>query len=113
MDPLFLEVVNLWYVLIVLKVVAQLISGFNQIGCFSVLLIDAETSQLFKASYYNMEWNYFLKLLLSIIIRLRDVIVKVMFFLAKSRLRISEQIDLTISSDISAFSFTLYILSTS
>jgi len=51
------------------------------------------------------------KYLLSIIILLREVIVKVIFFLAKSRLLISEQMDLTISSDTSAFYLTLWILS--
>lgn len=41
------------------------------------------------------------------IILFNDVIVKVIFFLAKSRLLISEQMDLTISSETSAFFFTL------
>jgi hypothetical protein len=47
------------------------------------------------------------------IILLREVMENVIFFLARSRFLISAQIDLTISSDISAFSFTLEILSIS
>ena len=48
MVSLLLQVVYLWYVLILLEVLAELISRIYQAGCLSVLLLNAEASQLFK-----------------------------------------------------------------
>ena len=108
MFSFFFEIINLGDIFVIFKVIAKLIGCFNQVSCFFVLFLSAKLSQLFDPSYYILKNpNY----ILSIIILLREVIEKVMFFLAISRFLMSEHMDLTISSDIVAFCLTLYILS--
>ena len=78
MIPLLVQVMNLWDASIVLKVLTELFGCLNQVCGLSVLLFDAETSQLLDPGNYKVV----LEGLRSMIILLREVIVNVMLRLA-------------------------------
>jgi hypothetical protein len=50
MISLLIQIINLWDVSIFFEVRTKLIGRLNQICCLSVLLFDAESSQLFDPS---------------------------------------------------------------